>query len=242
MKRLIIGGLIILCLAPLIHGQIRYENGDTLINWASSGLNIRMTKESNSEILLNIPFGEKIIVLEKKNEEETKVRIKISCFIEGKKTPEFDLVGKMIKVKYGKSEGYVFDGFLSNFQPLSNNKNVDDQLEKNNEILKRFDLQKQSYSSQLVYSNGINKFAFSPGSGCQENSYIIPEISLQEGFLFLYHVLRLNSDELNSEKCRWYISDIGNNYIKISGTAGTDFSGSVTYFGNFTIITIGMYN
>lgn len=242
MKRLIYITFNIVFLTSILQGQVRYNIGDTLNVWASSGLNLRLTKESNSKILTNIPYGEKIIILDNSTDEETKVRMKVSCFIENKKTPEFNLTGRMIKVEYNKSEGFVFDGFLSKFQTFSNEEPIEDYLNKNSEILEIFDHEKNTYSRQNVYSNGINSFSFSPTSGCQENSYVIPEISFQEGFLIVYHILRLNRDELKNENCSWYISEIRNNHVKIRGMSEIDFSGSITNFGNFTVITIGMYN
>lgn len=71
---------------------------ETLNVMAFSGLKIRTAPNIHGEVLKVIPFGQVIQVLERSGPSQTIERIE----------------GQWIKIKYQGTEGFVFDGFLSN--------------------------------------------------------------------------------------------------------------------------------
>jgi len=74
-------------------------------NYALSGINLREDKTLNSRILLNIPYGEKVFVLN-----ETSDYFEVD-----------NIIGNWVKVRYKDVEGYVFGGYLS-VMPAPNRK------------------------------------------------------------------------------------------------------------------------
>ena len=66
-------------------------------NYALSGINLREDKTLNSKILLNIPYGEKVLVLN-----ETLDYFEVD-----------NISGNWVKIRYKDVEGYVFGGYLS---------------------------------------------------------------------------------------------------------------------------------
>jgi hypothetical protein len=90
--------LSILSLLPFASFAIgKYNSNEELFVLASSGLRLR--DKPDGKILDAVPYGSKITTLEAKN-------AKFPAEVEGIK-------GSWVKVQFGKTQGYVFDGFLS---------------------------------------------------------------------------------------------------------------------------------
>jgi uncharacterized protein YgiM (DUF1202 family) len=68
---------------------------------ALSGMNMRASPDQKGEIILLVPYGKQVEVLGKTDK---------YLEIEG-------IVGEWYKIKFNEKEGYVFSGFLLNFQP-----------------------------------------------------------------------------------------------------------------------------
>ena len=99
----------------------QYYAGDTLYVWARSGLNMRDSADIKAGKIQTLPFGTMVIVQDSKypfEQETQKIRVINSRTIDGQKHPGYSLQGNWIKVITGDTEGYLFDGFLSKFQPL----------------------------------------------------------------------------------------------------------------------------
>jgi len=219
------------------------QTNDSLFVHASSGLNIRKTIDPNSEIISNIPYGEKVLPDWTKKSEIIELRIKTSRYIHNKRTPEFHLIGKMVKVNYKDVTGYVFSGFLSSFPAFDNNSSFDNFLLNEFDTCKTFRYSNYYYSDQKMYKNGVISFTQGNGGGVQETTYIIPSISLQEGFLIAYNILRLG-DKKNSDNefPDWYIWKKGEDFIIIEGIYQLEFSATIRKTNSYISITEGTYN
>lgn len=68
---------------------------------ASSGLRLRETASLSAKVMVVIPFGQKVQVLE---------RTKTSTEVEG-------IEGVLVKLSWNGKTGYAFDGFLSEIEP-----------------------------------------------------------------------------------------------------------------------------
>lgn len=225
-------------------GQIYCQVQDSLYVWASPGLNIRKTSNPNSEIISNIPFGEKILPDWKETSENIDLRIKETAFVNNKETPELFLKGRMVKVNYNDQVGFVFSGFLSRF-PTHSSENLffDDFLLQEFDTIKTFRYNNHYYSDQKFFDNGIVLFSLGDGAGCQENTYIIPGISLNEGFLIVYQIFKLgNKDSSSYEYPDWYVVENNEDSIEIKGIYQLDFYASIRKTNNFVTISIFVGN
>lgn len=95
--------------------------GDSLWNWAVSGLKLKERPAVNSKRIAGIPFGEKVRVVE--DTVPAVAFVQLTC----KSRPEkqcFSLKGNWLKVEYAGKTGYVFDFYLSSFPVLGLTKAV----------------------------------------------------------------------------------------------------------------------
>ena len=104
--------LVVLSISFRINAQeSRFKEGETLNIWAQSGLNMRNKPDAKAPKLTTIPYGAKVIV-------QPNIGVKIPFEVEEFKG--FIVKGYWLLVKYGNTEGFVFDGFLSRLPaPLS---------------------------------------------------------------------------------------------------------------------------
>ncbi len=84
--------------------ESRFKEGETLNVWAQSGLNMRDKPDAKATKITTIPYGAKVIV-------QPNIGVKIPFEVEEFKG--FIVKGYWLLVKYGDTEGFVFDGFLS---------------------------------------------------------------------------------------------------------------------------------
>jgi Bacterial SH3 domain len=145
--------------------KVNYSEGDTLNVVAMSGLKLREKGNLNSKAISSMKFADKVIVLRVRPNEVTEKEI-----VEG-------FSGIWIKVKYGTSEGYAFDGFLSSLPILKSKyeKNDNESGEQSYlymlELILKDYLNKEFYPVQEVikYSNGID--------GEQASSFIMQKLN-----------------------------------------------------------------
>ena len=88
----------------LIAQESRFKEGETLNVWAVSGLNMRDKPDAKATKVSTIPYGAKVVV-------QPNIGLKIPFEVEEFKG--FIVKGYWLLVKYGNTEGFVFDGFLS---------------------------------------------------------------------------------------------------------------------------------
>ncbi len=115
--------------------ESRFKEGETLNVWAQSGLNMRDKPDAKATKITTIPYGAKVVV-------QPNIGVKIPFEVEEFKG--FIVKGYWLLVKYGDTEGFVFDGFLSRLPaPINTDKSdietyFDSKLKK---IGKKYDIQ-----------------------------------------------------------------------------------------------------
>lgn len=113
----------------------RFKEGETLNVWATSGLNMRDKPDAKAAKIATIPYSSKVIV-------QPNIGVKIPFEVEEFKG--FTVKGYWLLVKYGDTEGYVFDGFLSRLSApdKEKSKNLLSYLEKEiGKIGEKYDVQ-----------------------------------------------------------------------------------------------------
>ena len=104
MKKYLVFLLFLFQITQLTAQTSRFKDGETLYVWAQSGLNMREKSDAKASKVAAIPYGAKVFV-------STNIGVKIPFEVEEFKG--FTVKGYWLLVKYGNTEGYVFDGFLS---------------------------------------------------------------------------------------------------------------------------------
>lgn len=195
-----------------------YTKGDTMYTWAEPYLNIRSEKSIDSEIISQINYGEKVVVLESKNISNfSKQEFTTNPFAFSKRDFEskFELHGSWVKIKYNDFEGYIMDVYISKLPTIvsskdnSSNKSLDfiKYLERIDKIISYQKIntlesdgmfvEKWISSSGIIYTRKLSE-------GSSDEEIIFSGIDLEEGFLFLkrYNNLiaslmgRIESEEL----------------------------------------------
>jgi Bacterial SH3 domain len=104
MKKSILITLFLLKIISLTAQSSRFKENETLNVWALKGINMRDKPDAKATKVATIPYGTKIVV-------QPNIGIKISFEVE--ETKGFMVKGYWLLVKYGNTEGFVFDGYLS---------------------------------------------------------------------------------------------------------------------------------
>jgi len=223
--------------------QIVCQEVDSLYVWAYPELNIRLSKDPDSKVISHIPYGEKVMPDWSFASNYIDIKVKDSSLYENKMTQELKLRGKMVKVNYDGKIGYVFSGYLSNFPTFNLNMSFDDYLMREYDTLKTIQYKHPLYSDQKIYQNGIVSFMYSDCMGCGEITYIIPDISLQEGFLIAYNMLNLgNNSYLEYDHLDWHVIKRTEDYIEIRGSIEVDIFISIRKSYSYTTIIVGSYS
>jgi len=207
-----------------------FQANDSLYVWAISGLNMRTTPDLKGEKIMIIPYGEKIKIENKKGDlPAMKVLFRKGRKVqegEGeiydrhtgetmKKIPDFFIEGHWVKINYRGIEGYLFDGYLSSLPTLEGKidtlvngkkhlrlkENFHEWAKRNYGEFRTLKIKNKKYESGeniKTYMNGIIEYlSWSKGS---ESTIIIPNISLNEGFLLFnlqYNLENSFNDEYN---------------------------------------------
>lgn len=103
-NELILFLFIIFQIGKITAQESRFKEDETLNVWAASGLNMRDKPDAKAAKVATIPYGAKVSV-------QPNIGVKIPFEIEEFKG--FTVKGYWLLVKYGDTEGFVFDGFLS---------------------------------------------------------------------------------------------------------------------------------
>ena len=194
-----------------------YQIGDTLFNWAKSGLNLREEMKLDSERKLKIKYGEIVIVLQSKDELYPENEKLTSVYeIWGKKQKNVEYYGKWVKVNYKGTIGYVFDGFLSRLKPPNEGKKelyLNDPVKSGLKEYLKEEIGIVKYSKKLPESNvGTEKIMYN--YGIYLNNYtdestsgfrlIIPETTFEEAFQLIYNLndVIITSIEQEKERCK----------------------------------------
>jgi len=109
--------MISLCLllsSSIAFGIGDYTKGEELYIWATSGLNLRSAPNSQATKIINIPFGEKVKVV------DTQIRTHpFSYAMIKSENAKWVVNGHWVQVAFQQQTGYVFDGYLSQLYPIT---------------------------------------------------------------------------------------------------------------------------
>ena len=175
LKKQLITGLIIFIQAfGLTAQQSRFKENETLNVWAASGLNMRDKPEAKSTKVATIPYGARVTV-------QPNIGIKIPFEVEEFKG--FTVKGYWLLVKYGNTEGFVFDGFLSRL-PAPNKADtldiegyLDKKIEK---IGKRYEVKVRNLDKDTVIRSA------SPKEDVENFDYFSYKQKYKQGILYEY--------------------------------------------------------
>ena len=254
MKRFLICLLSLFFFIQISFSQ-KHQANDSLYIWAVSGLNMRVTPDLKGEKIMTIPYGERVKIESKNGDlPAIKVLFRKGRKVEGdegglpdryngeniKTIPDFFIEGHWVKISYYGIEGYLFDGYLSSLptlkakvDTLANGKkhlrlkeNFHDWAKRNFGEFKTLEIKDEKYEtgeSIKTYNNGIMEYL--SWSKASESTIIIPNISLNEGFLLFNLEFNLESN------------DEGNESIIIRGKNNRSISFSDNICGIFLQVT-----
>ena len=206
--------LALLCLAffTSIYAAIaihQYQEGDTLFVWAKSGLVLRAAPDYKAEKIITMPFGRAVKTLWHKYRDEdiseTEVAVVQPYNFNGKTYPGYKIPGLWVQVTVQGKRGYVFDGYLSKYPPAlggrgGNREYWDDYLSRAfGKSCISLDTTPYRHVPKYdidFYKNGASRQSRGVGDGLSVTTYILPELSLEEGFLLAnyFYDLEKNSN------------------------------------------------
>lgn len=105
------------------HGYVSSPNNQLYV-WAKSGLRLREKGNPESPVMVTMPYGAQVIVVDN-TDGNTLIEGVKSVKLSGKTYPGYDIPGAWYKVKFKSFEGYAFSGYLSKLPPLQQTKIVD---------------------------------------------------------------------------------------------------------------------
>jgi hypothetical protein len=192
-----------ICLLVLNQARaIRYYNeGDTIYVWAQSGLVLRDAPDLQSKKIGSLPFGTMVIPKMHKETDgiETSIEVIPSCIYEGQNYSGYKIPGNWVQVSANGKIGYVFDGFLSKYPPPNSQdrkeRSIDNYLTRVFGIASHvMDLGTSLHVAKLdcnFYKNGASRQSRGVGDGLAKTTYMLPELSLEEGYLIANHFFKL---------------------------------------------------
>ncbi|MCG8696676.1 MAG: SH3 domain-containing protein [Bacteroidales bacterium] len=186
--------IILLFISTKLYAIDSYKIGDTLYVWASNGIIVRNNPEQNSNVLGYLNYGAKVICLENKYKFEYNSFPILELDVNHNSiedSNDFSLNGRWLKINYGNSEGYIFDGYLSPLLPATNKSLL---LEYFQRIYDTITIIKErqyfeAIECQVLLEKGILIDQFDNwGEGFSiHHTYHLP-ISMDEAFLLLSHL------------------------------------------------------
>lgn len=227
-----------------------YLSGDTLVNWAKGGLNIRIDKKLSSKKIGLIPYGEKVVVQESKiNRWNDKIDVVLipKVDIKGVDNSSYILNGRWVKVKFANQIGYAFDGYLSKYSaPKFLRYQNADRLEPLDKYLEReFGIVSKIKDKYVVGEDAVfNLIEFKGGvleqkiaSKTAYVKYVLPDFSLEEIMLYMKYSVFINVEKENNIITKNYI-DSENNFRKITIAPSLETNSiiNIAYFEGVVIL------
>lgn len=188
----------------------QYGEGDTLFVWAKSGLVLRAAADFKAEKIITLPYGTAVKTLSHKYRDEDISEIEVTVVkpysFEGKNYPGYKIPGQWVKVTVQGKTGYLFDSYLSKYPPMLE-KSESGSREYWDDYLSRVfgqagtstDTSRRGHVPEydiVFYKNGASRQSRSVGDGLSSHTYMLPELSLEEGFLLAnyFYDLEKNSN------------------------------------------------
>lgn len=180
-------------IAPQAKAIRYYHEGDTLYVWAQSGLVLRNEPGFDSKKIETLSYGTMVVTKRRKEIDipDASVDAIPACTYESQNYPGYKISGQWVEITVNGKTGYVFDGYLSKYPPSNDKEEEDSHLE--GYLARVFGIASQvkdwgrdQYVTKFVcnfYKNGASGQSRAVGSSSAEATYILPELSLEEGYL-----------------------------------------------------------
>lgn len=206
-----------------------YQSGDTLYVWAVSGLSLRQSPDLKAAKLDNIPHGAALVARNGKYSISDCPPVQVEA-VPGHKNingvhPPVVLQGCFIRVEFNGKKGYVFDGYLSKlpamrfssckFGPYTDWKCFEDfdtyaarEFGRLAEFIHIEDTTVGYGTLKRIYGNGITHDGWF--DKIEERRIILPDISLEEGFLIFNNVFSYEQEirrPLNDPNLFWTFTE-----------------------------------
>ncbi len=232
MKQLILS----ICIAFLFFQNAyciyNYNQGDELVVWAKSGLNLREEPNIQSKVITKIVLGKTVVAQEGKDLGWGGLEIKDKQTLADGQGFTMTLRGVWVKVKFNDYEGFLFDAYLSkikygNDKPLY--KLLIDQKEICNDYRLRSKLTGNTRRTILNDGTYINSWFYQSGSGYD---IMIPFFSFEEAFLICIALISNPPKEIVQDR----MDEIWIDEDTIRADSGGSSSWSIIKVGNFVCI------
>lgn len=193
MRKIILFGLLLICISNIIFCADNYLPSDSLYVWASNGLRLRSAPSTKSKIITTIQFGKLVEVIEKTNVSYNFNLIPGSTNINGK--PSVDpiiLYGHWVKVKVDSNLiGYVIDQYLLTIEPCNKGNNNEWSLEllQVDTMTKYQELPDGTFSYPKIkktFQYNISEIE-STGENWGDAFYTFPGFTIEEVLIFFSH-------------------------------------------------------
>ena len=226
MKQLILS----ICIAFLLFQNAycinNYKQGDELVVWAKSGLNLREEPNIQSKVITKIVLGETVVAQEGKISKNIKI-IDKQTLADGQSFT-MTLWGSWVKVKFNDYEGFLFDAYLSKIK-YEKDKSLHELLIDQKEICNEYSYYRRN--SQITILNDgtyINSWFEQVHGG---HDIMIPFFSFQEAFIICIALISNPPKEIVQDRVDkiWINEDVE------SGES----SWSITKVGDFVRIDYG---
>lgn len=224
----------------------QYHEGDLLFVWAKSGLILRAAPDFKADKIITLPYGTEVKTLSSKFRDEDISEIEVTVVqpytFNGKNYPGYKIPGLWVQVTAQGKTGYVFDGYLSKYPPIlggqsKNREYWDDYLSRafgkscvsrdtaKNRHVPKYDI--------VFYKNGASRQSRSVGDGVSAQTYMLPELSLEEGFLLANYFYDL---EKNSNRAAKTDDPDDSPYLLLESTSNLlDFDSESSFVGHIKI-------
>ncbi|NUO02866.1 MAG: SH3 domain-containing protein [Saprospiraceae bacterium] len=189
--------------------------GDQLYVWAKSGLRLRKEGNPESPVMVTMPFGAQVIIID--TDGSDLIEAVRSITLSGKTYPGFDLPGGWYKIKFKSFEGYAFSGYLSKLPPLQEVPDTSESGQGQRYIESIWKWAERSFGKPdtleytkptqvppsdyhkmtLKYSNGA-LIIMEGETGSSTTQVSLLNCSLNEGFLFFDRLFDFTSNYANS--------------------------------------------
>lgn len=183
-----------------------YKAGDTLYVWAPNGVTLRTEKSEHFGKILAIKYGEKVVALEPREVYDNPQYSILEIDLDKNNRiddNDFCLKGQWVKVTFGNTIGYIFDGYLSKLIPMNINESFVEYADRSFTKLKVFKYFKESHQMQyhVIYDNGImiDMESNINNSNGGFSTRFLP-LSVEEAYLIFYARHYCNSPEYSSFK------------------------------------------
>lgn len=224
----------------------QYQEGDTLYVWARSGLILRAAPDLKAEKIITLPFGTAVKTLWHKYRDEdiseTEVTVVQPYNFNGKTYPGYKIPGLWVQVTVQGKTGYVFDGYLSRYPPAlgargANREYWDDYLSRAfGKSCTSLDTTPYRHVPKYdinFYKNGSSRQSRGVGDGLSVTTYMLPELSLEEGFLLTNYFYDL---EKNSNRPAKTSDEEDSPYLLLKSSENLlDFQSDSSLSGRITI-------